>query len=115
MILRDGFVHRNVLSDKVGVFDGLQDVILNQKVETRNGKRRKEGEKRRAEARPLQRPVAGMEADGWGQIRPGESFVSVAPLVDGEPESRRSGDRRLRSDRGFEIAHGERPTPRTCV
>ena len=36
MILNDGFVHGNVLSDKVGVFDGLQDVILNQKAESRN-------------------------------------------------------------------------------
>jgi len=36
MILNDGFVHGNILSDKVGVFDGLQDVILNQKAESRN-------------------------------------------------------------------------------
>ena len=36
MILSDGFVHGNILSDKVGVFDGLQDVILNQKAESRN-------------------------------------------------------------------------------
>ena len=36
MILSDGLVHGNILSDKVGVFDGLQDVILNQKAESRN-------------------------------------------------------------------------------
>ena len=36
MILSDGLVHGNVLSDKVGVFDGLRDVILNQKAESRN-------------------------------------------------------------------------------
>jgi len=36
MILSDGFVHGNVLSDKVGVFNSLRDVILNQKAESRN-------------------------------------------------------------------------------
>jgi len=36
MSLGDGLVHGNILSDKVGVFDGLQDVILNQKAESRN-------------------------------------------------------------------------------
>src|SRR5258708_1848087 len=87
MILRDGFVHRNVLSDKVGVFDGLQDVILNQKVETRNGKRRKEGEKRRAEARPLQRPVAGMEADGGGKSGLGRVSFRSLPWWTGNPKA----------------------------